>query len=75
MITAEELGKYGQYQDLLLSVKPGLTGYWQIRGRQDVSYEERVNMDVYYLTHWTLGMDLKILINTPWKVIKGKGAY
>jgi lipopolysaccharide/colanic/teichoic acid biosynthesis glycosyltransferase len=75
MITAEELGKYGQYQDLLLSVKPGLTGYWQIRGRQDVSYEERVNMDVYYLTHWTLGVDLKILINTPWKVIKGKGAY
>lgn len=75
MITSEELCKYGGYQDLLMGVKPGLTGYWQIRGRQDVSYEERVNMDVYYVTHWTLGMDLKILINTPWKVIKGKGAY
>jgi lipopolysaccharide/colanic/teichoic acid biosynthesis glycosyltransferase len=75
IITAEELCKYGEYQDLLMSVKPGLTGYWQISGRQEVSYEERVNMDMYYVTHWTLGMDLRILINTPWKVIKGKGAY
>lgn len=75
MITAEERCRYGQYQDLLLSVKPGLTGYWQIGGRQDVSYEERVNMDVYYITHWTIGLDLQILINTPWKVIHGKGAY
>ncbi len=75
MITAEELGKYGEYQELLLRVKPGLTGYWQVRGRQDVSYEERVKMDVYYMTHWSLGMDLMILIRTPWRVIKGKGAY
>lgn len=75
IITAEELCKYGEYQTLLLGVKPGLTGYWQIKGRQDVSYEERINMDVYYVTHWTLGMDLMILINTPWKVINGKGAY
>jgi lipopolysaccharide/colanic/teichoic acid biosynthesis glycosyltransferase len=75
MITSDELYKYGEYQDLLMSVKPGLTGYWQIRGRQDVSYEERVSMDVYYVTHWTLGMDLKILVNTPWRVINGKGAY
>jgi lipopolysaccharide/colanic/teichoic acid biosynthesis glycosyltransferase len=75
MITAEELCKYGEYQDLLMGVKPGLTGYWQVRGRQEVSYEERVNMDMYYVTHWTLGMDLRILINTPWKVIRGKGAY
>lgn len=75
MITSEELSKYGEYQDLLMGVQPGLTGYWQIRGRQDVSYEERVSMDVYYVTHWTLGMDLKILVNTPWRVINGKGAY
>jgi len=75
MITSQELCKYGGYRDLVMGVKPGLTGYWQIKGRQDVCYEERVNMDVYYVTHWTLGMDLRILINTPWKVIKGKGAY
>jgi lipopolysaccharide/colanic/teichoic acid biosynthesis glycosyltransferase len=75
MITAQELSKYGRYQDLLLTVKPGLTGYWQTRGRQDVSYEERVGMDVYYITRWTLGLDLQILLETPWKVLKGKGAY
>jgi lipopolysaccharide/colanic/teichoic acid biosynthesis glycosyltransferase len=75
MITAQELSRYGKYQDLLLAVKPGLTGYWQTRGRQDVSYEERVRMDVYYVTRWSLGLDLRILFETPWKVIRGKGAY
>jgi lipopolysaccharide/colanic/teichoic acid biosynthesis glycosyltransferase len=75
MITAQELAKYGQYQELLLSVKPGLTGYWQIQGRQDVSYQERVRMDIQYITNWSLGLDLSILRRTPWRVIRGQGAY
>lgn len=75
MITAPELSKYGEYQELLRTVKPGLTGYWQVRGRQETSYEERVRMDVHYITHWTLGLDLLILLQTPWTVIRGKGAY
>jgi lipopolysaccharide/colanic/teichoic acid biosynthesis glycosyltransferase len=75
MITAEELSKYGQYQELLVRVKPGLTGYWQVRGRQDVSYDERVRMDVEYITHWSLGLDLMILLETPLRVIRGEGAY
>ena len=75
MITAQELSKYGEYQQLLRSVQPGLTGYWQTRGRQDVCYEERVQMDVHYITRWTLGLDVSILIRTPWVVLKGKGAY
>src|SRR5271154_736249 len=75
MITAPELSKYGRYQALLLSAKPGLTGYWQIQGRQDVSYEERVGMDVQYIAHWTLGLDFLILLKTPWRVIRGEGAY
>ena len=75
MITAQELSKYGEYQRLLRSVQPGLTGYWQTRGRQDVSYEERVQMDVHYITQWTLGLDVSILMRTPWVVLKGKGAY
>lgn len=75
MISAQELDKYGEYQELLRAVKPGITGYWQIQGRQKVSYDERVRMDVYYITHWTLGLDLWILLSTPWKVIEGKGAY
>jgi len=75
MITAEELSKYGQYQELLIGVKPGLTGYWQVRGRQDVSYEQRVQMDVQYITQWSLGLDLMILFETPLRVIRGEGAY
>jgi lipopolysaccharide/colanic/teichoic acid biosynthesis glycosyltransferase len=75
MITAPELSKYGQYQELLGSVKPGLTGCWQIQGRQDVPYEERVRMDVQYITHWSLRLDFMILLKTPWRVIRGQGAY
>jgi lipopolysaccharide/colanic/teichoic acid biosynthesis glycosyltransferase len=75
MISAPELEKYGKYQRLLLSVKPGMTGYWQIHGRQNVGYEKRVEMDIYYIQHWTLRMDLEILARTPWKVLKTEGAF
>ena len=75
MFTADELGKYGLYKDLILSVKPGLTGYWQVNGRQEVTYEERVKMDAYYVRNWSLELDLKILLLTPFKVLRGKGAY
>jgi lipopolysaccharide/colanic/teichoic acid biosynthesis glycosyltransferase len=74
MITAEELQKYGEYRQFVLSVRPGLTGYWQVNGRQDVGYSQRVEMDVYYIRHWSLGLDLSILLQTPWKVVKGEGA-
>lgn len=75
MITEAELEKYGTQRHLLLSVKPGMTGYWQVRGRQNVSYEERVALDAHYVTRWSLGMDLKILAETPRKVFKREGAF
>jgi lipopolysaccharide/colanic/teichoic acid biosynthesis glycosyltransferase len=75
MITAPELQKYGVHKDLLLTVPPGITGYWQINGRQDVSYAERVTMDVYYIQNWSFWLDLKILLQTPLKVLKREGAY
>lgn len=75
MITSAELEKYGPHKALLLTVKPGLTGYWQINGRQEVSYEERVRMDVHYIQHWSLALDLKILMYTPFKVLRREGAY
>lgn len=75
MITAPELDKYGSHKELLLSVKPGLTGYWQITGRQDVSYSERVQMDLHYITNWSLTLDILILLKTPGRVIFGRGAY
>ena len=75
MITANELPKYGKYQKLLMSVKPGLTGYWQVHGRQNVEYARRVEMDVYYIRNWSLELDLHILLHTPLTVIKGSGAH
>lgn len=75
MITAAELGKYGAYGDILMTVRPGITGYWQVKGRQRVSYEERVRMDMFYILNWSIWLDLTILANTPLKVLSGHGAY
>jgi lipopolysaccharide/colanic/teichoic acid biosynthesis glycosyltransferase len=75
MITPPELAKYGAHKDLLLSSRPGLTGYWQVFGRQTVSYEERVRMDVYYLQNWSLAMDFVLLLRTPLKVLNMEGAF
>ena len=74
-ITHEELDKYGQMRHLLLTVKPGMSGYWQTEGRQKVSYQERVNMDIRYVQNWTLLWDLRILLKTPQVVLKGEGAH
>lgn len=74
MITAPELEKYGEHQSLLLSVKPGLTGLWQVSGRQNVDYRQRVAMDVYYIRNWSLSLDLLILLRTPRKILKAEGA-
>lgn len=75
MITPAELFKFGDAAWIFSVVRPGLTGYWQIQGRQEVSYDQRVAMDVYYVQHWSLLLDLKILALTPLRVIRGSGAY
>jgi lipopolysaccharide/colanic/teichoic acid biosynthesis glycosyltransferase len=75
MITAAELTKYGDHRQLLLTVKPGVTGYWQVHGRQNVSYAERVQMDVEYIKTWSLRKDIELLLQTPWQVLRGRGAY
>ncbi len=62
MITRPELDKYGDKRDMLLAVKPGMTGYWQVTGRQEVEYGDRVQMDMYYIKHWSLALDLQILV-------------
>ena len=74
MKTPPEVERYGNHKELLLSVKPGITGYWQVRGRQTVDYDERIRMDMYYIQNWSLAMDLKILFRTPLKVLKREGA-
>jgi len=75
MVTPVELEKYGTFKELRRTVKPGITGYWQVHGRQEVCYDERVQMDMYYIQNWSLAMDLRILIKTPLKVLRKEGAY
>ena len=74
-VTQGELVKYGEHKDFVLSVTPGLTGMWQISGRSDTGYEDRITFDTYYIQNWSVWLDIWILIKTVWVVIKGKGAY
>ncbi len=63
-ITADELERYGVHADMLLDVKPGLTGYWQINGRSSTTYADRVRLDIAYVTGWSLKLDFVILAKT-----------
>jgi len=74
-IRSEESARYGALLPKLLSVKAGLTGFWQVMGRQLTTYEERVQMDMFYIDHWSLWLDLWIIVKTFWKVLRAEGAY
>ena len=58
----------------VLSIKPGITGYWQVSGRSEVNFDKRIAMDADYVKNRSLWYDMKILIKTPWAMISGKGA-
>jgi lipopolysaccharide/colanic/teichoic acid biosynthesis glycosyltransferase len=75
MISPAEMEKYSKKGINLLTVKPGITGMWQVSGRSDVSYEERVRMDMYYVRNWTIWLDARLLMQTIPVVLKGRGAY
>jgi len=75
MKTAMELERYGNSKELVLSMKPGITGYWQTNGRQEVNFDERIRMDVHYVQNWSLLRDLEILFKTPLKALRKEGAY
>jgi lipopolysaccharide/colanic/teichoic acid biosynthesis glycosyltransferase len=74
-IIPAELEHYGNRSASFLALKPGITGLWQISGRNDISYEDRVKLDIYYVENWNLILDVKILVKTAWVVLFGKGAY
>jgi Undecaprenyl-phosphate galactose phosphotransferase WbaP len=74
-IVHDEIPKYGNKFDLYTRVKSGITGMWQISGRNDTSYEERVNLDAFYVRNWSVWLDLYILFRTIETVIFRKGAY
>lgn len=75
MITEAELVKFGKWQHNLATVKPGLTGLWQVSGRSDLSYEERVRLDMHYIRNHSIWLDLQILFQTIPALLSGRGAY
>jgi Undecaprenyl-phosphate galactose phosphotransferase WbaP len=74
-IVAEEITYYGQSYETYKKVKPGMTGLWQVSGRNDTSYENRVLLDEYYVRHWSIWLDFYILMRTLWAVVAQQGAY
>jgi exopolysaccharide biosynthesis polyprenyl glycosylphosphotransferase len=75
MITMPELAKFGKWQHNLATVKPGLTGLWQVSGRSDLSYEDRVRLDMHYIRNYSFWLDLQILFQTIPALLSGRGAY
>jgi exopolysaccharide production protein ExoY len=74
-VVREELLRYGRNVRAYLSAKPGITGLWQIKGRNDTDYRRRVALDTYYVRNRNLGLDFYILLQTTRVVLGGSGAY
>ncbi len=74
-VVRKELERYGPFVDEILRVKPGLTGLWQVSGRSDLDYDRRVQLDIYYIQNWSLGLDFKIILKTIPSVLLRRGAY
>jgi len=75
MITRDEVKRFGQWDMNIHTVKPGITGLWQISGRSDLSYKERVQLDMHYIRNYSIWLDLQILFWTVPSVLLNKGAY
>ena len=74
-IVKAEIPKYGRYIADFYMVRPGITGMWQVNGRSDTTYEERVQMDSWYVRNWSVWLDLSLLWKTFSVVLNHKGAY
>jgi lipopolysaccharide/colanic/teichoic acid biosynthesis glycosyltransferase len=75
MISFPELEKFGPWQDKILEVKPGITGLWQVSGRSNLEYDDRVRLNVYYVDNRSITLDVTILAKTIPAVISARGAY
>ena len=73
-VVDEELSWYGDKKDKLLSVKPGLTGWWAVNGRSNVPYPERCDLELYYVDHISFALDAIIILKTLGAIIKKDGA-
>jgi Undecaprenyl-phosphate galactose phosphotransferase WbaP len=74
-IVQDEVARYGRVFKMYTSVKPGITGLWQVSGRNDVGYEERVQLDQFYVRHWSPWLDVYILGRTVITLVLRQGAY
>ena len=74
-VVREELLRYGRNVDTYLAARPGITGLWQVTGRNNIDYRRRVVLDTYYVRNQNLLLDLYILLKTTGVVLGGKGAY
>ena len=73
--TVDEWEKYEYHHRARLACKPGITGMWQVSGRSEITdFEEVVRLDTHYITNWSFGLDIKILLKTVWIVLTGRGA-
>ncbi|MBG0787933.1 MAG: undecaprenyl-phosphate galactose phosphotransferase WbaP, partial [Anaerolineaceae bacterium] len=68
-----ELPDMGQHAKIILTVKPGLTGWWQVMGRNATTFQERLLLDEYYISNWSIWLDIYIAIKTVWVVLSGQG--
>ena len=75
MIAPDEIKLYGKWWMNLLTVKPGITGPWQVMGRNDLPYDERVRLSMRYIRNHSVWLDLQILYQTIGAVVHGRGAY
>ena len=73
-IVEDELSWYGDNKEKLLSVKPGLTGWWAVNGRSDVPYPERCDLELYYVDRVSFGFDLLVLVKTLGAIVRKDGA-
>ncbi len=74
-IVEGELARYGGQSGIFLAIRPGLTGLWQVSGRNDISYNERVKLDIYYIENWNLFLDLSIVLKTVGVLLRGGSGY
>lgn len=70
-----EVEFYGDWEWRRLEVTPGITGLWQVSGRSDLSFQQWISLDIYYIENWNIALDIKILLKTIPVVLKGEGAY
>ncbi len=71
----EEAEQYEEWHKKRLTVSPGITGLWQVSGRSDLTFDEMVLLDIYYVENWSITMDISIVLRSLPAVLRARGAY